>query len=133
VGPEVEAYLRRAHVEGWVMNEAHNGYLDVLAQTGIVGIFLLGFFVFSGLLILLFTRQKKLDEPNVWKWFAIYLTVGMLLYNITETTFFLGADWLLFVAMCALALSSRGYSRANAGGEVRSAPQLDVASIPQLN
>ena len=130
VGPEVEAYLRRAHVEGWVMNEAHNGYLDVLAQTGIVGIFLLGFFVFSGLLILLFTRQKKLDEPNVWKWFAIYLTVGMLLYNITETTFFMGGDWLLFVAMCASALSSRGYSRANAGGEVRSAPQLGVASIP---
>jgi O-antigen ligase len=98
-----------------MMNEAHNGYLDVLAQTGIVGLLVFGFFVVSGFLILLFTRQ---EEPSVWKWFAMYLTLGMLLYNITETTFFRGTDWLLFVAMCASALLSRRYSQAVAGRDV---------------
>ena len=43
VGPQVEAYLRHAEVTGWLMNEAHNGYLDVLAQTGIIGLFCLAF------------------------------------------------------------------------------------------
>jgi exopolysaccharide production protein ExoQ len=126
VGPQLEAYLRHGNVQGWIMNEAHNGYLDVLAQTGIVGLLVFGFFVVSGFLILLFTRQ---EEPTVWKWFAMYLTLGMLLYNITETTFFRGTDWLLFVAMCASALLSRGYSQAIAGRDVRSMPELYVASI----
>ena len=126
VGPQLEAYLRHGNVQGWIMNEAHNGYLDVLAQTGIVGLLVFGFFVVSGFLILLFTRQ---EEPTVWKWFAMYLTLGMLLYNITETTFFRGTDWLLFVAMCASALLSRGYSQAVAGRDVRSMPELYVASI----
>ena len=97
------------------MNEAHNGYLDVLAQTGIIGLLVFGFFLVSGFMILLFTRQEEPHEPSVWKWFAMYLTLGMLLYNITETTFFRGNDWLLFVAMCASALLSRGYSQAIAG------------------
>ena len=110
VGPELGAYLRHAEVTGWLMNEAHNGYLDVLAETGIVGLLLLGFFVLSGVLILLFTRQKE-HGPNVWKGFAMYLTLAMLLSNITETGFFRGPDWLLFVAMCASALLSRGYCK----------------------
>jgi O-antigen ligase len=124
VGPQLEAYLIHANVEGWSMNQAHNGYLDVLAQTGIVGLLVFGFFVLSGFLILLFARG-----PTVWKWFAMYLTLGMLLYNITETSFFRGTDWLLFVAMCASALLSRGYSQAIAGRDVRSMPELYVASI----
>ena len=48
VGPETQEYLRRAHVD-WVMNEAHNGYLDVLAQIGIIGLLVLGFFMISGI------------------------------------------------------------------------------------
>jgi exopolysaccharide production protein ExoQ len=122
VGPQIEAYLRHAQVTGWLMNEAHNGYLDVLAQTGIVGLLVLSLFVLSGFFILLFTRQKELHEPGVWKWFAMYVTLGMLLYNITETTFFAGGDWLLFVAMCAFALSFRGYSQAIGGRDVLMRP-----------
>jgi exopolysaccharide production protein ExoQ len=105
VGPQIEAYLRHAQVTGWLMNEAHNGYLDVLAQTGIVGLVLLCLFVLSGFLILVFTKQK--DEPSVWKWFAIYVTFGMILYNITETTFFGGSDWLVFVIMCVFVLQEK--------------------------
>ena len=44
VGPETGGLFAQAHV-GWVMNEAHNGYLDVLAQIGIIGLLVLGFFV----------------------------------------------------------------------------------------
>ena len=129
VGPQIGAYLRASHV-GWVMNEAHNGYLDVLAETGIVGLLLLGVFVFSGFLILLFTGQKKLGEPNVWRWFAMYVTLGMVLYNITESGFFRGPDWLLFAAMCAFALlSRRRYSQVLADGDVRPVPALNIASI----
>jgi exopolysaccharide production protein ExoQ len=126
VGPQIEAYLRHAEVTGWLMNEAHNGYLDVLAQTGIVGLVLLGVFILSGFLILLFAKQRDLHEPNVWQLFAMYLTLGMLLYNITETSFFSGADWLLFVAMCAFALSSGGYSQARQAE--RGGPRLSYAA-----
>ena len=126
VGPQVGAYLSRAHVD-WIMNEAHNGYLDVLAQTGIVGLLLLGVFVFSGFLILLFRRQSKLDEPNILKWFAMYLTLGMLLYNFTETSFFRGGDWSIFVAICASALFSR-YQQVVAVSDVGLMPGLDVGN-----
>jgi exopolysaccharide production protein ExoQ len=126
VGPQIEAYLRHAEVTGWLMNEAHNGYLDVLAQTGIVGLVLLAVFILSGFLILLFAKQRDLHEPNVWQLFAMYLTLGMLLYNITETSFFSGADWLLFVAMCAFALSSGGYSQARQAE--RGGPRLSYAA-----
>ena len=128
-GASMEAYLRHAEVTGWMMNEAHNGYLDALAQTGIIGLLLLGFFVLSGFLIVLFARQRELQEPNVWKWFAMYVTLGMLFGNITESGFFNGPDWLIFVFMCASALLSRGYSQGIAGRDVRSMPELSVASI----
>ena len=129
VGPETGEYLRRAHVD-WVMNEAHNGYLDVLAQIGVIGLLVLGFFMISGISILLFTRQEKLVEPNVWKWFAMYVTLGMLLYNITETTFLRGGDWNVFMVICASAIFSRGFSRV-AGRDVLSAPELNVAGSRQ--
>jgi exopolysaccharide production protein ExoQ len=129
VGPETGEYLRRAHVD-WVMNEAHNGYLDVLAQIGIIGVLVLGFFMISGISILLFTRQEKLVEPNVWKWFAMYVTLGMLLYNITETTFLRGGDWSVFMVICASAIFSRGFSQV-AGRDVLSAPELNVAGSRQ--
>ena len=86
------------------MNEAHNGYLDVLAQTGIIGILLFGFTLISGFSVLLLVGQNRSDGLNVWKWFAIYVTLGMSFYNLTESTLVKAgsADWMLFVAMVSL-------------------------------
>jgi O-antigen ligase len=88
--------------------------LDVLAQTGIIGIVLLGFSLISGLLVILFVRHNETGELDIWKWFAVYVTLGMSFYNLTESTFVrAGAgDWILFVAVFTSAVFSRGYSQA---------------------
>jgi exopolysaccharide production protein ExoQ len=112
VGAEAEAQLRAAQLN-WVMNEAHNGYLDVLAQIGIIGILLLSVLLFSGLLIVSFAREEKSDPLNVWKWFGIYVTLGMLFYNLTESTLVRSGagDWMVFLAMVTSAVFFRGYSQ----------------------
>ena len=86
VGPEIGARLRAAQLS-WLMNEAHNGYLDVLAQTGIIGLLLVGVVLFSGFLIVLFAREEKSGPLNAWKRFGIYVTLGISFYNVTESTF----------------------------------------------
>jgi exopolysaccharide production protein ExoQ len=118
VGSETEAYLRHSNVTGWMMNEAHNGYLDVLAQTGIIGILLLAIFLFCVLLTLLFAREEKSNPLNVWKWFGIYVAIGLLISNITESIFLRGGstDWLLLVAVFTSAVVFR-----NSGREAREA------------
>src|SRR5262249_3720907 len=85
-GDEMSAYLKAAQLQ-WVMNEAHNGYLDVLAQTGIIGLSLLTVFLFAALRAVLFSRGGTPGTFDGWKWYAIYVTLGMLLYNITESAF----------------------------------------------
>ena len=113
-----------------MMNEAHNGYLDVLAQIGIIGLLLLSVLLFSGLLILLFARGEKSDPLNVWKWFAIYVTLGMSFYNLTESTFIRsgGGDWMLFVAMVTSAVFSWGYSQV-ANSPLRSRADLEFQRV----
>ena len=112
IGAQVEAQLHAAQIN-WLMNEAHNGYLDVLAQTGIIGIILLGFSLISGFLVILFVRQNETGGLNVWKWFAVYVTLGTSFYNLTEFDLLLeleretgSSSWLC----SARQFFSRGYS-----------------------
>lgn len=63
----------------WVFNQAHMGYLDILNETGVVGLFLFALMMMHYLKDLL--MQEK-EEP--WKWFVF----AALIINLQESTLF---------------------------------------------
>lgn len=63
----------------WLPNQAHNGYLDILNETGLVGIVLFILVIMS-----YFRNLLKLNNPHFWKWFFI----AAIIINITESTMF---------------------------------------------
>jgi O-antigen ligase len=62
----------------WFPNQAHLGYLDIFNETGLIGLLLFVFMVFSYFLNLL-----KVGKAHFWKWFVICV----LLLNFSESTF----------------------------------------------
>jgi len=62
----------------WLPNQAHNGYLDVLNEIGLVGLFL-----FAALIIRYLRDAVELGEGFYWQWFI----VAMLVMNLQESTF----------------------------------------------
>jgi exopolysaccharide production protein ExoQ len=88
VGPEIEAALKRAGLI-FVFNEAHNGYLDIAAQLGLLGI--------VGLVIFLITTLR--NSLSYWATFEknefrgagalrMYIFWALVLSNITESLYF---------------------------------------------
>ena len=64
----------------WLPNQAHNGYIDVLNEVGLVG-----FILFLSLIINYFIGSAKLKiSDNPWKWFIVIA----LIVNLQESTFF---------------------------------------------
>ncbi len=62
----------------WLPTQAHNGYLDVINEVGIVGLTLLIL-----LIINYFVNLAKAKQRQMWKWFII----ASLIINITESMF----------------------------------------------
>jgi O-antigen ligase len=61
----------------WLPNQAHNGYLDILNEVGLIGLTL-----FVLLLINYIINLPRLEKPNYWSWFIIVT----LIINLQETT-----------------------------------------------
>jgi O-antigen ligase len=88
VGPAIESALKGRGLF-FVFNEAHNGYLDIAAQLGVLGI----------LCLLIFLTATLLNAVSYWATiekstfcgagaFAIYIFWGLVLYNATESFYF---------------------------------------------
>ncbi len=113
----------------WRPNQAHNGYLDVFVQLGIVGSVL-----FVGLLIKTGTRiAAAMRSDGRLASFLLVLYVSCIITNFSESTFIrLNAlEWLLFLlvacwhpdlAMDGSAVPSDGGSRP-VGGELATSPR----------
>ena len=63
----------------WIPNQAHQGYIDILNQTGLVGLLLL-----LAMGVSYVANLSSLKKKNVWKW----LFIGVLILNIQESVFF---------------------------------------------
>jgi O-antigen ligase len=63
----------------WFPNQSHMGYLDILNETGIIGIS-----IFTLMVLFLFTTIWKLESSFIWK----YLIVCIMILNFTESTLF---------------------------------------------
>jgi exopolysaccharide production protein ExoQ len=88
VGPEIEAALKKAGLV-FVFNEAHNGYLDIAAQLGALGVVGLVIFLIATLLNSLFywaTIEK--NEFRGAGALTIYIFWALVLSNITESIYF---------------------------------------------
>ncbi len=62
----------------WIPLQAHNGYLDILNETGIIGLVL---FIFT--FIQYFKNLVHYNKPHFWIW----IVVSAIIINITESTF----------------------------------------------
>jgi O-antigen ligase len=84
VGADVETSLKDIGAR-WVANQAHDGYIDVLAQLGIPGMMCLAVF----LVTTFFRLQSCMSAPLLsLNGYAMYLFWGALIYNITESSYF---------------------------------------------
>ena len=61
----------------WIPIQAHNGYLDILNETGLIGLFL---FILTA--INFFLNLRKIKTVFFWKW----IVIAVLFTNITEST-----------------------------------------------
>lgn len=61
----------------WIPIQAHNGYLDILNETGLIGLLL-----FIGTVINYFINLRKVKSGYFWK----YLLIAALVINFTEST-----------------------------------------------
>ncbi len=59
--------------------QAHNGYIDLFIETGLIGLILFGIVIFW-----YFYNNKKETDANYWKYFII----ATLIINFTESTLF---------------------------------------------
>jgi O-antigen ligase len=77
----------------WQPNEAHNGYLEIYLNMGLVGLFML-----FGLIIATFRKIRfELFRNTDWGRFRLGFLAAILFYNLTEATFRgLSLTWFVF-------------------------------------
>lgn len=104
LGPRLQRVWEMAgHV-----NEAHNGYLEVYLNLGLVGLaLLLGFLVSSYRRI-----SRILPNGSILASFSLALWTIMLFYNMTEAAFKSQLMWLIFL-LIAIAVPERVPNRAH--------------------
>jgi O-antigen ligase len=104
------------------LNEAHNGYLEVYLELGLVGVALLiGFLVASYLRIC----SKLTLQPGL-PVFGLAVWLVVVFYNMSEAAFQSGLLWTVFL-MEAINLPERTKRRARMVGVVRNADPADRA------
>lgn len=130
LGPRLEWFWKMSGLG--VLNEAHNGYLEVYLNLGIIGLLLICAFVIASYrnISRQFATDSDLASLNLALW------VIMLFYNITEAGFRSGLIWLVFL-VGAIAVPSRSKDRVSiVAVPVARAKQLadhplDTASQPR--
>ncbi len=72
------------------INEAHNGYLDIYLNLGLVGVFLLTVFLIASYR----TICRRLQSPSSLASFSLVVWTILVFYNVTEAAFEGGLLWL---------------------------------------
>jgi O-antigen ligase len=99
---------------GWAFGYAHDGYLEVLLQVGIVGLALVVCVLLSGMRDAWICFQASDDPAVSWYIGILFLT---LFYNFDEETLFFAHNqntFLLLLACCGLRLARRQIALAKA-------------------
>lgn len=91
---------------GFEVRQAHNGYLDIVLQLGVIGLVVLVLVV--GRLFGKVNRDMGSSAQTNMKLFSIFMLFGISFYNITESIWFRAGNdlWLLFVIIAATTVRS---------------------------
>jgi O-antigen ligase len=104
LGPRLEWFWQRSGLGH--INEAHNGYLEVYLNLGIVGVFLLGGFLIASYR----TICNRLNTFSSLGSLTLALWIVMLFYCVTEAGFRSGLMWLVFL-IAGMAVPARATVR----------------------
>jgi exopolysaccharide production protein ExoQ len=98
VGPQIVESLHEFGVYQ-IVNEGHNGYLDILAQLGWVGLAILALFIAQ--MIWITAKRILLNNERVLSFasYSLYIGLGSVFYDLTESSYFSlsGGVWLMIV------------------------------------
>ena len=99
LGPRLAIVWRKF----WLINEAHNGYLEVYLNLGLIGLSLLGLFLIASYQAI----WKRLSYRSQFTSLSLALWTVLLFYNVTEAAF-KGSQlmWLTFL-LGAVSVSDR--------------------------
>ena len=107
----------------WQPNEAHNGYLEIYLNLGLLGLFML-----FGLIVATFRKIRlELLRNSDWARFRLGFLALMLFYNLTEATFKgLSLTWFFFfiIAMEYPMAEYEGASQSSEADELEEAGKL---------
>lgn len=100
----------------YVINEAHSGYLDILAQLGYIGVGCFIIFIaisFKRILrfVFVYISQTGRTQKQIC-FYSLYIFYGAIIHNITETSIFLGGGmlWMVlvfFIVYCGCPMRNR--------------------------
>jgi len=102
-------YIWRA---GFLINEAHNGYLSVYLNLGVIGLSLLLAFLFSSYSKI----STRLTLPSSHGSLAIAVWTVLLVYNVTEAAFQGGLLWMMLLPAALMFDQPRDEVVTNASG-----------------
>jgi exopolysaccharide production protein ExoQ len=98
VGPDAPSVLE---APGWVkgMPHAHNGYLDLMVETGLIGFATFIAFIFATL----HAAGHVADRDPARAWLVLSIMLFIMLNNFLETSWMHGGDllWVMFVVVAA--------------------------------
>jgi O-antigen ligase len=98
VGPDAPSVVE---APGWVrgMPHAHNGYLDVMIETGFVGFALFFGFIFATM----HAAGRVIDRDRAQGWLLLSIALFIMFNNFLETSWMHGGDllWVVFAFVAA--------------------------------
>ena len=83
---------------------AHNGYLDMTAQLGIVGLALSMLFLLT---LAVRAGRHFLTDPHAVGGWPLLVVITVLIYNATEVVAFQNTTWILLIAFSSLFVPAR--------------------------
>ncbi len=112
-------------VEGWAPTQAHNGYIDLAIDVGLIGVFLFVLMVGRGMARAVRQFRRRPTPANLW---PLILLCFIALYNVTESTSVSSQSlfWVLTVS-AVLSVSPRLVAQAEA--EAAEAEQAADAAL----
>ena len=120
--------MRVNDISGWYVPEAHNGYLDLMLQTGVPGL-LLTLAMLFGLLRHAFAANA---ERVGWASFAGAFTLIVTISNLAETMLFRTGDvqCVLLPLLCVALLARRAGLETMDVADARGAPAFETNPAP---
>jgi O-antigen ligase len=96
----------RSYTSRFVIDHAHNDYLETLAETGIIGLSMVFMFIvllYRGAVLSLFKRTSSRTGPRMA---ALIGCTGLVMHSFTDFNMHIPANAALFLVMAAIATST---------------------------